>query len=432
MTRSVNDMRLRAQSLLQNILHGRDGSLNMSWMTPGVLLTAAVVIGVICIVLAVRGARKEKVSRSAHAEKPDASEKARYEEEPSWMDAGNTPFQKEEETADPYADALKNGPWLDDDADYAPYAFDVPAGASHENEEDGGTVNPYTAGIAGAAYEDDGGTVNPYAAGTVGAAYEDDERTVNPYAGGAAYEDDERTVNPYAGGAAYADDERTVNPYAGGAAYADDERTVNPYAGGAAYADDEQTVNPYEGGAAYADDERTVNPYEGGAAYEEDERTVNPYAGGAAYADDERTVNPYAGSARMQGRRRMPMMTMDDEETVNPYLTNWMPQMKVGFLLETQERQWKREIAFTGSMWIGGTEKCELELNEPDCANCCVELTHGGGNLYVRSVSRGGGTVYFNGEPLGDDLLPLQKGSELGIAGVRIRIERIDMAAFPG
>lgn len=368
MTRSVNDLRLRAQSLLQNALHGRNGSLDMSWMTPSVQLTAAVVIGVICIVLAVRGAKKAKAVRTVQAEKPDAFEKEQLEAELSWMGVGDAPLQKAEETANPYGDMPRISSWVEDDVDYAPYGS-----MTHDFEKE-----------------------DMLADSRKNTWEEDDRGTVNPYAGGAAYVDDGETVNPYAARAT-------------GAAYVDDERTVDSYAARVT-------------GAAYMDDERTVDPYAARAA-------------GVAYMDEEKTVDPYAArpviGMSMQGRRRMSAIDIDEEETVNPYLTNWMPQMTVGFLLESQQRQWKKEIAFTGSMWIGGTEKCELELDEPECENCCVELTHGGGNLYVRNVSRGGGTVVFNGEPLGDDLLPLQKGSELGIAGVRIRIERIDMAAFP-
>ena len=179
---------------------------------------------------------------------------------------------------------------------------------------------------------------------------------------------------------------------------------------------DEETINPYRHNAMQQDEE-TVNPY-GWNMARQGEETVNPY--GSA---DERSVECGADYNRYK---------MEEEETVNPYSINWMPRIEIGLALEEKEKKWNERVTFFGSVCIGSDAKCELQLQNLDSEGYCAELTYGGGNLYVRNLSRGGEAIYLDGRLLEDDLIPLNKNSVISMCQVHITMEYLSNNAFEG
>jgi len=278
-------------------------------------------------------------------------------------------------------------------------------------------------------------TVSPYG---WNAAQINSEETVSPYGWNAAQINSEETVSPYGWNAAQANSEETVNPYGWNAAQANSEETVNPYVWNAAQANSEETVNPYSWNAVQSNSEETVNPYSWSAAQINSEETVNPYGWNAVQAGGEETVNPYGSAYKpaMFGAEKINPYAAaaydEEEETINPYGMDWMPKIAVHLLLEENEKKWKEQITFSGSVWVGGNAKCELRLQNLDSPGYCAELTYGGGNLYVRNLSRGGEEICLDGEPLGDDLVPLKKGSVISMCQIRMTLEYLTNMSFQG
>lgn len=199
------------------------------------------------------------------------------------------------------------------------------------------------------------------------------------------------------------DDDATVSPYV---QMVDDEVTVNPYS---RLLDDDVTENPYD---RMIDDEVTVNPY---SRLLDNEITVNPYD---RIQDDEATENPFSVFSASSH------MCEDEEETVNPYALDWMPRLTVGFIIENIQGSKRERVTFSGSMWLGNGPKCEPLLALPlQSPVYCVELTYGGGNLYIRNVSPGGDDVSLNGELLKNELVPLYKGDGILIDNIKVTIE---------
>ena len=227
----------------------------------------------------------------------------------------------------------------------------------------------------------------------------------------------DRTVNPYSRGVVLEGEDETVNPYSRGVVLEGEDETVNPYSRGVMLEGEDETVNPYSRGMVLEGEDETVNPYSRGMVPEDEGETENPYGWNMKAQNEDETVNPYYAVGNS--------LVMDEEKTVNPYAQDWMPKLTVGFILENTQGIRKKEMSFSGSMWIGSSAQCELQIGIPDDHLICVELTYGGGNLYARNISHSGEIVLLNNSKLGDDLVPLKKGSIIRIDQTQITIAYI-------
>lgn len=288
----------------------------------------------------------------------------------------------DEQTLNPYADAVSG----EQAERISPYAPAEPSGLQEElqaaRRRRGGIGEPVNMGRT-YCFDDDEQTAHPYDV----PARTPDRKGTSPYGADAA-EDGERTVNPYD---ADFDDGQTVYPYAAQYA-ADDERTINPYdlEGDSG----EQTVNPFGGMAPRGRETHGRSPLENVQPYEEPE-------------------DLYQGYATQSGM-------MDDEETINPYAMDWLPKLTVEFEVKCGQKAWQKQISFVGSMWIGVTEQCELQIDAKEGEAPCAELIYNGGNLYIRNVSAHGERVMLNDSELGAELVMLPRGSRIAIGAAQI------------
>lgn len=224
----------------------------------------------------------------------------------------------------------------------------------------------------------------------------------------------DHTVNPYSTAEQSNEIDDSVSVY--GSEIMREERekpiTINivPY-------DENETMNPYGKDMMLEDEDNTVNPYDLNMKPQTGDETVNPYKCDMHLQNENDTTNPY----NITGNS----IVMDEEKTINPYAQDWMPKLTIGFVWEEMQKKQKKEILFTGSMWIGNSTQCELQINIPDNRRTCVELTYGGGNLYARNISRSGETVLLDDSELDDDLVPMKKGSCLKIDQIQITIAYI-------
>lgn len=303
--------------------------------------------------------------------------------------------------------------------------------SSHGEMQEEQTFNPY----ADAAFGEQAERISPYVAAAP-SGLQEERQAAQRRRGGIGQlvnfrgtycfddDDDEQTAHPYDVPVRTLD-RSGVSPYGANAA-GDEERTVNPYD---TDFDDGQTVYPYAAQCA-ADDESTINPYD--LEGDSGEQTVNPFGervprgrktqGCSSLENMQPFEEPeglYQGCATQSG-------VMDDEETVNPYAMEWLPKLTVEFEVKCGQKVWKKQILFVGSMWIGITEQCELQIDAKEGEAPCAELIYNGGNLYIRNVSTHGERIMLNDSELGAELVMLLQGSRITIGAAQIsRVEMV-------
>lgn len=333
---------------------------------------------------------EQREEKPAHDNEGQIHLKASAAEQTSFAHQGQSGHGEmhQEQTLDPYADAASG----EQAERISPYAAAAPSGLQEERQ------------AARRRRGDIGQPVNWR--GTY--CSDDDEQTANPY-GMNVQTPDQPSAFPY-GEKTTEDGERTVNPYD---ADFDDGQTVYPSAAQYA-ADDESTINPYD----LEDDsgEQTVNPFGGTAPRGRETQGRSPLENRQPYEEPE---GLYQGFATPSGM-------MDDEETINPYAMDWLPKLTVKFEVKCGQKAWQKQISFVGSMWIGVTEQCELQIDAKEGEAPCAELIYSGGNLYIRNVSTHGERVMLNDNELGAEMVMLPRESRIVIGTAQIsRVEMI-------